>query len=94
MAKRLKALGQPNYANGFQVTLHEHMLERPLQWKKPQMIFVNSMSDLFHKEVSFDFILTFIQPGTDQLPRPLPAPTAPTLRPTRPAPAGSRIGRN
>lgn len=56
MAKRLQAMGQPNYANGFRVTLQEHMLGLPLQWKKPQRIFVNSMSDLFHKDVPTVFI--------------------------------------
>ncbi|MDD3731358.1 MAG: phage Gp37/Gp68 family protein [candidate division Zixibacteria bacterium] len=56
MARRLQAMGQPNYINGFQVTLHENTLELPLRWKKPQTIFVNSMSDLFHKEVPTDFI--------------------------------------
>ncbi len=56
MAKRLKAMGQPNYINGFQVTLHEHVLEYPLKWKKPQTIFVNSMSDLFHEQVQESFI--------------------------------------
>jgi protein gp37 len=56
MAKRLKAMGQPNYINGFQVTLHEHVLEYPLKWKKPQTIFVNSMSDLFHEQVPESFI--------------------------------------
>ncbi|MCL5998526.1 MAG: phage Gp37/Gp68 family protein [Chloroflexi bacterium] len=56
MALRLKAMGQPNYANGFKLTLHEQVLELPLQWKKPQTIFVNSMSDLFHKDVPLDFI--------------------------------------
>jgi protein gp37 len=56
MAIRLKATGHPNYVNGFELTRHEHVLERPLQWKKPQVIFVNSMSDLFHKDVPFDFI--------------------------------------
>lgn len=57
MARRLKAMGQPNYINGFQLTLHEHSLEIPLGWKKPQMIFVNSMSDMFHKDVPLRFIL-------------------------------------
>lgn len=57
MAKRLKAMGQPNYANGFKLTLHESVLEKPLEWKKPQIIFVNSMSDLFHKDVPVEFIL-------------------------------------
>ncbi len=56
MAKRLKAMGTANYRNGFQVTLHEHMLELPLRWKRPQRIFVNSMSDLFHPEVPPEFI--------------------------------------
>lgn len=56
MALRLQAMGQPNYANGFEVTLHEHVLEIPLSWKKPRVIFVNSMSDLFHKDVPLDFI--------------------------------------
>jgi protein gp37 len=56
MAKRLKAMGQPNYANGFRLALHEESLELPLRWKKPQMIFVNSMSDLFHKDVPVAFI--------------------------------------
>ena len=56
MALRLKAAGSPNYANGFRVTLHHHALEIPLRWKKPRTIFVNSMSDLFHKNISFDFI--------------------------------------
>jgi protein gp37 len=57
MAKRLKAMGQPNYAHGFQLTLHENALEKPLEWKKPQVVFVNSMSDLFHKDVPIEFIL-------------------------------------
>jgi protein gp37 len=56
MAKRLKAMGQPNYVNGFNLTIHEHVLEKPLEWKSPQVIFVNSMSDLFHKDVPFEFI--------------------------------------
>ena len=56
MAKRLKAMGQANYVNGFHVTLHEHMLHTPLGWKNPQTIFVNSMSDLFHNKVPASFI--------------------------------------
>mgnify|MGYP006281470929 FL=1 len=56
MAKRLKAMGQPNYRNGFEVTCHEHVLETPLTWKKPQTIFVNSMSDLFHEDIPTAFI--------------------------------------
>ena len=57
MAGRLKKMGQKNYRNGFKLTTHEHALEKPLKLKKPQKIFVNSMSDLFHKDVPFGFIL-------------------------------------
>jgi protein gp37 len=57
MAKRLKAMGQKNYRNEFELTLHPHVLEVPLRWKQPQMIFVNSMSDLFHEGVPEDYIL-------------------------------------
>jgi len=56
LSRRLKAMGQKNYLNGFKLTLQPHMLELPLNWKKPQMIFVNSMSDLFHKDVPTEFI--------------------------------------
>ena len=56
MARRLMAMGQPNYKNGFRLTMHEHALDLPLKWKKPQTIFVNSMSDLFHDGVNEIFI--------------------------------------
>jgi len=56
IAKRLKAAGQPNYANGFKVTLHDHALQIPFKWRKPRMVFVNSMSDLFHESVPLEFI--------------------------------------
>ena len=56
MARRLHAMGQANYANGFNLTMHPHVLDRPLKWKKPQTVFVNSMSDLFHEDVTLDFI--------------------------------------
>jgi protein gp37 len=56
MAKRLKAMGSENYKNGFKLTLQEHALTLPLTWKKPQTIFVNSMNDLFHKDVPIEFI--------------------------------------
>jgi protein gp37 len=49
-------MGQKKYSNGFQLTLHPDTLELPLRWKKPQVIFVNSMSDLFHKDVSDDYV--------------------------------------
>jgi protein gp37 len=57
LARRLKAMGQPNYAHGFVPTVHEHALELPSRWKRPRMIFVNSMSDLFHDDVPDEFIL-------------------------------------
>ncbi len=56
LAKRLQAMGQSNYAHGFDLTLQEHMLELPLRWKKPQAIFVNSMSDLFHQSIPLKYI--------------------------------------
>jgi protein gp37 len=57
MARRLKAMGQPNYVNGFDLALQENALDAPLRWKKPRAIFVNSMGDLFHKHVPTEFIL-------------------------------------
>ena len=56
MAKRLQAMGQRNYRDGFAVRTHDHMLELPLKWVKPRMVFVNSMGDLFHEKVPDAFI--------------------------------------
>ena len=56
MAKRLQAMGTKGYENGFKLTLQPHRLLEPLNNKKPTMYFVNSMSDLFHKDVPFEFI--------------------------------------
>lgn len=56
LARRLKAMGQPNYTNGFVLAVHEDSLDLPLEWKKPQTIFVNSMSDLFHEDIPEEFI--------------------------------------
>lgn len=56
MAYRLQRMGNPNYRNGFDVTLHPHLLEAPLSWKRSRLVFVNSMSDLFHEEVPAEFI--------------------------------------
>ena len=56
MAKRLEAMRQARYRNGFEVTLQPDVLEVPLHWKRPRMIFVNSMSDLFHEDVPADYI--------------------------------------
>lgn len=57
MAERLQAMGQPNYRDGFKLALQPQMLELPLRWKKPQTVFVNSMSDLFHADVPVDYVL-------------------------------------
>lgn len=56
MAKRLQAMGTPQYRNGFQLTLQPAMVDAPRRWKSPRIIFVNSMSDLFHEKVPLDFI--------------------------------------
>jgi len=56
MARRLHGAKNPRYRNGFRVTLHQDLVEAPLKWKKPRKIFVNSMGDLFHKDVPLSFI--------------------------------------
>lgn len=56
MAQRLKAMGNIRYKDGFKVTLHEDLLDAPRKWKRPRVIFVNSMSDLFHEDVPTEFI--------------------------------------
>ena len=56
MARRLHAMGNPRYKNNFKVTLHHDLIEAPLKWNKPRLIFVNSMSDLFHKDIPLSFI--------------------------------------
>ena len=57
-ARRLKAMGNKRYINGFDVTVHRDLFTKPLEWKKSKMIFVNSMSDLFHENVSDEDILS------------------------------------
>jgi len=56
LAKRLQAMGVPRYRNGFEVTMHEDLIDKPLEWKEPRLIFVNSMSDMFHEELPIAFI--------------------------------------
>lgn len=56
MALRLQAMGTSNYKNGFELTVQEHMLNLPLRWKSSQLVFVNSMSDLFHEDVPSEYI--------------------------------------
>lgn len=56
MARRLQAMGVEKYEDGFQIRLHEDALKVPFEWKSPKVVFVNSMSDLFHPEVPLEFI--------------------------------------
>jgi protein gp37 len=56
MAKRLKAMGVPKYKNGFELSIHPSVLAEPYSWKESKVVFVNSMSDLFHEEMPFEFI--------------------------------------
>ncbi len=56
MSKRLKAMGVEKYQNEFKLTIHEDELATPYKWKKSKVVFVNSMSDLFHKDVPIEFI--------------------------------------
>jgi protein gp37 len=56
MANRLQAMGQPNYRKGFKIAVHPGALNLPLNWRRPQKIFVNSMSDLFHDSIPFPFV--------------------------------------
>lgn len=56
MAKRLTAMGSDRYRNGFRVTLHPDLLDVPRQWRQPRVVFVNSMSDLFHDDVPLAYI--------------------------------------
>ncbi len=55
-AQRLQAMGSRKYRNGFEFTIHPDVIEEPKKWKKPKTIFVNSMSDLFHKDISLDIL--------------------------------------
>jgi protein gp37 len=56
LAKRLRLMGQPNYRNGFRLTLQPQMLDLPLRWSSTRRIFVNSMSDLFHEDVPLEYV--------------------------------------
>lgn len=56
LAKRLMAMGKEKYKNNFNLTVHPQSLNEPYKWKKSKVIFVNSMSDLFHDDVPLDFI--------------------------------------
>lgn len=56
MARRLQAMGNPKYRNGFRLTLHPDCLSLPYSWTKPRNVFVNSMSDLFHTDIPLAFV--------------------------------------
>lgn len=56
LALRLQAMGNRRYKNGFHITLHEDVVDLPRSWRTPRTIFVNSMSDLFHRDVPLEFI--------------------------------------
>lgn len=61
MAKRLRAMGSDRYRNEFAVTLHPDLVDTPKRWRSPRVIFVNSMSDLFHEDIPADFIARVFQ---------------------------------
>jgi protein gp37 len=61
LALRLRAMGNRSYVNGFQVTCHKNLIDAPTTWKTPKMIFVNSMSDLFHEDIPVEFIQRVFQ---------------------------------
>jgi len=61
MSKRLQAMGNPKYKNGFDITLHPDTLKIPYIWKKTRIVFVNSMSDLFHEGIPFDYVQKVFQ---------------------------------
>jgi protein gp37 len=65
MAKRLQAMGSVRYENGFRLTLHPDLVDAPKSWKKPRLVFVNSMSDLFHQAVPTEFIQRVFQTMKD-----------------------------
>ena len=56
MSIQLRAMGVDKYKNGFSISVHDSAPEHPLKWRKPRLVFVNSMSDLFHKSVPSEFI--------------------------------------
>ncbi len=56
LTQRLQAMRNARYRNGFEVTLHEDLIDLPKRWREPRRVFVNSMSDLFHERVPLDFI--------------------------------------
>lgn len=68
MSRRLQHMGVEKYGNGFSVSVHPEALDLPFRWKEPSLVFVNSMSDLFHKAVPADFIASVFD-TMNRLPR-------------------------
>ena len=67
MSKRLQLMGLNKYKNGFDLTLHPEVLDEPYSWKNPRSVFVNSMSDLFHEDMPFDYIKRVFKVMNDNL---------------------------
>lgn len=65
MAKRLKAMGSDRYRNEFAITLHPDLLDQPKRWRSPRLVFVNSMSDLFHPDIPAEYIAQVFQTMAD-----------------------------
>lgn len=65
MAKRLTAMGVDKYKNGFKLAMHPDALRVPYTWKSPKRVFVNSMSDLFHKDIPLDFVQSVFEVMND-----------------------------
>lgn len=61
LAIRFKGIGQGRYRNGFNVTLHPDLVDLPLRWHRPRLIFVNSMSDLFHESIPESLIFSIFE---------------------------------
>ena len=62
LTRRLVAMHNPRYTNGFEVTIHNDLIDLPTKWKTPKRIFVNSMSDIFHEKVPDEVILKILIP--------------------------------
>lgn len=65
MSKRLKAMGVEKYKDNFKIRVHEPSLNAPYTWKSPKIVFVNSMSDLFHEKIPFEYIQKVFQVMND-----------------------------
>lgn len=69
MALRFQQMGVERFKNGFDITFHPQSLDKPTKWKSPRLIFANSMSDIFHSEVPFEYVDKIFEVITDKAPR-------------------------